>query len=69
MTILVIGGAGYIGSDTVLELLEAGQKVVVNKICNASLESLTRVAQMTGRECIFYQRDILDKVFLDSVFA
>lgn len=70
MTILVTGGAGYIGSHTVLELLVTGQNVVVlDNLCNASQESLTRVAQLTGKECTFYQGDILDKGFLDSVFS
>lgn len=70
MTILVTGGAGYIGSHTVLELLATGQEViVVDNLCNSSQESLTRVAQITGRQCTFYQGDILDKHFLDSVFA
>lgn len=70
MTILVTGGAGYIGSHTVLELLVAGEEVVVvDNLCNSSQESLTRVAQITGKESTFYQGDILDKGFLDSVFA
>jgi UDP-glucose 4-epimerase len=70
MTILVTGGAGYIGSHAILELLEAGQEVVViDNLCNSSQESLARVAQITGKQCTFYQGDILDKGFLDSVFA
>lgn len=70
MGILVTGGAGYIGSHTVLELLEAGQEViVVDNLCNASRESLVRVAKITGKQCTFYQGDILDKSFLDKVFA
>ncbi len=70
MTILVTGGAGYIGSHTVLELLDAGQEVViVDNLCNSSQESLSRVAEITGKECTFYQGDILDKIFLGSVFS
>ncbi|WP_028862378.1 UDP-glucose 4-epimerase GalE [Psychromonas aquimarina] len=70
MTILVTGGAGYIGSHTVLELLEAGQEVViVDNLCNSSQESLNRVAKITNKTCAFYQGNILDKTFLDSVFA
>ena len=69
MSILVTGGAGYIGSHTVLELLQQGEDVVVvDNLANSSKESLKRVAELTGKECSFYQGDILDKAFLDSVF-
>ena len=70
MTILVTGGAGYIGSHTVLELLQQGSDVVViDNLSNASQESLTRVKNITGKEITFYQGDILDKAFLASVFS
>ncbi len=70
MSVLVTGGAGYIGSHTVVELLEKGQEVViVDNLCNSSEVSLDRVKQITGKEVTFYQGDILDKAFLDSVFA
>ena len=70
MTILVTGGAGYIGSHTVLELLQQNSNVVViDNLSNSSSESLTRVKNITGKEVTFYQGDILDKAFLDSVFA
>ena len=70
MAILVTGGAGYIGSHTVLELLNQGDEViVVDNLSNSSSESLKRVAEITAKEATFYQGDILDKAFLDSVFA
>lgn len=70
MATLVTGGAGYIGSHTVLELLNQGDDViVVDNLSNSSSESLKRVAELTGKEATFYQGDILDKAFLDSVFA
>lgn len=70
MSILVTGGTGYIGSHTVLELLQQGEDVVVvDNLVNSSQESLKRVAELTGKACTFYQGDILDKTFLDSVFA
>lgn len=69
MTILVTGGAGYIGSHTVVELLEKDQQVVIiDNLCNSSSESLLRVEKITGKAPIFYQGDILDRHFLDSVF-
>ena len=69
MTILVTGGAGYIGSHTVVELLEKDQQVIiVDNLCNSSQESLNRVEKITGKVPVFYQGDILDKNFLDDVF-
>ncbi len=70
MAILVTGGAGYIGSHTVLELLQQGSDVIViDNLSNSSEESLERVKKITGKAITFYQDDILDKSFLDSVFA
>ncbi|MCF0228433.1 MAG: UDP-glucose 4-epimerase GalE [Parasporobacterium sp.] len=69
MKILVTGGAGYIGSHTVLELLNAGyETVVVDNLCNASKESLSRVAQITGRTAVFYEADIRDEDALTEIF-
>ncbi|WP_304635577.1 UDP-glucose 4-epimerase GalE [Pseudoalteromonas sp.] len=69
MTILVTGGAGYIGSHTVLELLQQGTEVVVlDNLSNSSNESLTRVKQITGKDVTFYEGDILDRDCLDNIF-
>lgn len=69
MTILVTGGAGYIGSHTLVELLNAGKEVVVlDNLCNSSAKSLARVEKITGRAVIFYQGDILDRGLLQRVF-
>ena len=68
-TILVTGGAGYIGSHTTLELLQAGYDVaVVDNLSNASEESLRRVQKLTGRSLVFHQVDLLDPEALDAVF-
>jgi len=70
MTILVTGGAGYIGSHTTLELLKAGhQVIVVDNLVNSKQESLRRVAELAGRAPIFHQVDLLDRPALDKVFA
>jgi len=68
--VLVTGGVGYIGSHTVLELLEAGYKVVVvDNLCNANIECLRRVEKLTGKKVDFYAVDIRDKQALADVFA
>src|SRR5690554_2619372 len=66
---LVTGGAGYIGSHTVLALLEAGHEVVVlDNLCNASRESLRRVERLTERTLTFVEGDIRDRPLLDQLF-
>ena len=70
MKILVTGGAGYIGSHTVLELLCAGYDVsVIDNLSNSSEESLKRVEKITGKSIVFYKTDIRDKEALDEIFA
>ena len=62
MAILVTGGAGYIGSHTCVELLDAGYDVVVlDNLSNSSEKSLDRVKALTGKEVKFYKGDILDR--------
>ncbi|OBX04320.1 UDP-glucose 4-epimerase [Gallibacterium genomosp. 3] len=70
MVVLVTGGAGYIGSHTVVELLNANKEVVVlDNLCNSSAKSLDRVKQITGKSVTFYQGDVLDRVLLKRIFA
>ncbi|MGE9549664.1 UDP-glucose 4-epimerase GalE [Erwinia amylovora] len=70
MAILVTGGAGYIGSHTVLTLLERGDDVVVlDNLSNASRESVNRVEQLTGKKAVFCEGDILDRACLRDLFA
>lgn len=70
MNILVTGGAGYIGSHTCLELLEAGDRVVVlDNLSNSSRESLRRVEALTGGKIDFHQADLLDIESVRKVFA
>ena len=69
MTILVTGGAGYIGSHTCVELLEKGYGVVViDNLCNSSYESLRRVEQITGKKIPFYENDVRDAAALEKIF-
>lgn len=70
MAILVTGGAGYIGSHTVLTLLERGEDVVViDNLSNASRESLIRVAELTGKQPVVHIADILDRDALKTLFT
>ena len=70
MTILVTGGAGYIGSHTVVELLAAGcEVVIVDNFSNSSPKVLERLKTITGVEIPFYEGSILDKEFMTHVFA
>ena len=70
MAILVTGGAGFIGSHTCVELLEAGYEVVVvDNLCNSSAESLNRVQEITGKTLKFYEADILDREAMEEIFT
>lgn len=69
LKILVTGGAGYIGSHTIIELVKAGHScVVVDNLSNSSEESLRRVEKITGEKIPFYRADIRDREALEAVF-
>ena len=69
MAILVTGGAGYIGSHTVVELQNSGYDVVVcDNLCNSSRKSLERVEKITGKPVKFYLADILDRDAMENIF-
>lgn len=70
MNVLITGGAGYIGSHTVVELLNEGHEViVVDNLSNSSKEALERVKKLTGKDLIFFELDLLDKPALAEVFV
>ena len=70
MKVLVTGGAGYIGSHTCVELIEAGHEpIVIDNLCNSNPESLRRVQQITGKEVPFYKGDVRDEYLLYSIFT
>jgi UDP-glucose 4-epimerase len=70
MKILVTGGAGYIGSHTCLELLQAGYDVtVIDNLSNSKVESLKRVQALAGRPLTFHKQDLLDSKGLQAIFA
>ena len=68
--ILVTGGAGFIGSHTCVELLEAGYEVIiVDNLSNAKEDVLDRIKQITGKTPLFYKLDVRDKEKLSEVFT
>jgi len=70
LAILLTGGAGYIGSHTCVELLNAGYKlIVVDDLSNSKLDSMVRIKEITGRDFKFYKTDILDREALESIFV
>ena len=69
-TVLLAGGAGYIGSHTAVELLNAGYDViVVDNYCNSSPESIARVEKITGKKVALYEADIRDNEKLAAIFS
>ncbi|MDQ0428903.1 UDP-glucose 4-epimerase [Planomicrobium stackebrandtii] len=70
MAVLVTGGAGFIGSHATVELLENDYEVVVvDNLSNSQLASIERIKEMTGKEFVFHQVDLLDYQALDDVFS
>lgn len=70
MAVLVTGGAGYIGSHTCVQLLEAGYEVVVyDNLSNSKPESLKRIQEITGKPVEFIKGDLLDRKLLEEVFS
>ena len=70
MNVLVTGGAGYIGSHTIVELLNAGHTVVcIDNFMNSKYESIVRVEKITGKKVVFYEGDIRDRKILDKIFT
>lgn len=70
MKVLVSGGAGYIGTHTVVELLNAGYEVVAfDNFYNSKPKALERVRQITGKDFKFYEADMLDAEAMDQIFA
>ena len=74
MAVLVTGGAGYIGSHTCVELLNAGQEIIiVDNLKNSKAESVKRISELTGKEIgkdlVFYKVDLLEKEALRQVFV
>ena len=70
-TVLVTGGAGFIGSHTTLELLQTEEYdvIVVDNLANSKREALDRVEDLSERKPVFYKADLLDKPALEKIFA
>ncbi|MGW6384896.1 UDP-glucose 4-epimerase GalE [Peribacillus butanolivorans] len=69
MTILVTGGAGYIGSHAAVELLKTGYNIVIlDNLSNSNFESINRVRELTGKDFPFYKCDLLDRDELSTIF-
>lgn len=70
MQVLVTGGAGYIGSHTCVELLNAGHSVVVvDNLCNSHRSVIDRVERITDKKLVFYEGDVRNAALLDEIFS
>jgi len=69
MKVLVTGGTGYIGSHTVVELIEKGYKpIIIDNLSNSKIEVLDAIKEITGQSVKFYQKDVCDVGALNSIF-
>lgn len=69
MSILVTGGAGYIGSHTCVRLLDAGHQItVIDNLCNSNTEAIRRIRKITGKDFRFYEEDLRSEKALDDIF-
>ena len=70
MKVLVTGGLGYIGSHTVVELLEDNYEVVVvDNLSNSSIDVYDKIKTITGKDFVFYEEDVCNEDKLDEIFA
>lgn len=69
MNVFVTGGAGYIGSHTILELLQAGHEaIVIDNLSNSSFEAIKRVERITGKQVSFYENDLTNREAVNNIF-
>ena len=70
MNVLVTGGAGYIGSHTAVQLIEAGHEVIIiDNLCNSSAEAVNRIGILAGQKPVFYKADLRDEAVLEQIFT
>lgn len=70
MRFLITGGAGFIGTHTLVELLQAGHEaVVLDNLCNSSILSIQRVQKITGSAPVFVEGNVCDRATLDRIFS
>ncbi|MDD6219986.1 MAG: SDR family NAD(P)-dependent oxidoreductase, partial [Clostridia bacterium] len=70
MSILITGGAGFIGSHTCVELLNAGYDIIIlDNFVNSKPESLKRIKELSGKDFKFYEADIRDTAALEKIFS
>ena len=70
MAILVTGGAGFIGTHTIIELIQAGyDAVILDNFVNTSANAVKRVEEITGKSIASYEADVKDKAALRKIFA